>query len=61
MTTVHNQIHDTLKRINHKRSTPYVDKARQFNINDQVLVDRRNLQVKAGNNRSLTRKWLGPY
>ena len=26
-----------------------------------MLVDRRNLQVKAGNNHSLTRKWLGPY
>ena len=61
MTTVHNHIHDILKRINHKRSALHVEKARQFNINNWVLVDRRNLQVKAGNNKSLTRKWLGPY
>ena len=58
---MHNHIHDVLKRINHKRSTLYVEKARQFNIDNCVLVDRRNLQVKAGNNKSLTRKWLGPY
>ena len=61
MTTVHNHIHDVLKRINHKLSTLHVDKARQFNINDWVLVDGRNLQVKAGNNKSVTRTWLGPY
>ena len=30
-------------------------------MNDWVLVDRRNLHVKAGNNKSLTRKWLGLY
>ena len=35
--------------------------ARHFNIDDWVLIDRRNLQVRAGNNISLTRKWLGPY
>ena len=61
MTTVHNHIHDVLKRINHKRSTLYVENARQFNIGDWVLVDRRNLQVKSGNNKSLTRKWLVRY
>ena len=61
MPTVYNQIHDTLKPINAKRSTIHIEKARQFNIDDWVLVDRRNLQVKAGNNNSLTRKWLGPY
>ena len=61
MTTGHNQIHDTLKRIKEKRSTIHIEKARQFNIDDWILVDRRNLQVKAGNNKSLTRKWLGPY
>ena len=61
MTTVHDQIHDTLKRINKKRSTIHIEKARQFNIDDRVLVDRRNLQVKAGNNKYLTRKWFGPY
>ena len=51
ITTVHNHIHDVLKRINHKRSTLHVEKARQFNIDDWVLVDRRNLQVKTGNNK----------
>ena len=61
MTTVHNEIHDTLKRINEKCSTIHIEKARQFNIDDCVLVDRHNLQVKARNNKSLTRKWLGPY
>jgi len=30
-------------------------------VNDWVLVDRRNLQIRAGNNRSLTNKWIGPY
>ena len=53
MPIVHNQIHDTLKRINEKRSTIHIKKARQFKIDDWVLVDRRNLQVKAGNNKSV--------
>ena len=61
MTTVHNHIHDGLKHINYKRSTLHIEKTRQFNIDDWVMVDRRNLQVKAGNYKSLTRKWLGPY
>ena len=61
MTTVTNQIQDTLNRINGKRSTIHIGKARQCHVDDWVLVDRRNLQVKAGNNKSLTRKWLGPY
>jgi len=61
MTTVHNQVHDTLKQINIKRSAIHIKKARQFNIVDWVFVDRRNLQIKAGNNRSLTYKWIGPY
>ena len=38
-----------------------MEKARNFSIEDWVLVERQNLQVKAGNNKSLTRKWLGPY
>ena len=38
-----------------------MEKARHFNINDWVLVDRRNLQVKARNKKSLTHKWLEPY
>ena len=25
------------------------------------MVDRRNLQMKTGNNRSLTHKWIGPF
>ena len=61
MTTVHNHIYNVLKSINHKWSTLHVEKAMQFNSNDWVLVDRRNLQVKAGNNKSLTHKCLGPY
>ena len=61
MTTVHNHIHDILKRINHKRSTLHVEKTRHFNIDKWVLVDRWNLQVKARNNKSLIPKWLGPY
>ena len=58
---VHNKIHDTRKRINEKRSTIHIEKGRRVNIDDWVLVDRRNLQVKAGNNKSLTRKFLGPF
>ena len=61
MTTVHNYIHNVLKRINNKRSNLHIEKARHFNIANWVLVDRRNLQVKAAKNKSLTRKWLGPY
>ena len=34
MTTVHNHIHNVLKRINYKGSTLHVEKARQFNISD---------------------------
>ena len=34
MTTVHNQIHDTLKRINEIRSTIHIEEARQFNVDD---------------------------
>jgi len=61
MTTVHNQIHLTLKQINIKRSAIHIEKGIKFAVNDWVLVDRRNQQVKAGNNRSLTNKWIGPY
>ena len=59
MTTVHN--HHTLKQININRTAIQIEKARKFAVNDWVLVDRRNLQVKAGNNRSLMNKWIGPY
>ena len=58
--TVHNQVHDTLEQINIKWSAISIEKAWQFNVDDWVLVDRRNLQIKAGNNRSLTNKWIGP-
>ena len=58
---MNNQIHNTLKCINEKHSTIHIEKATQFNVDDWVLVDRRNLHTKAGNNKSLTRKWLGQY
>ena len=61
MTTLYNHIHNVLKRINHKLSTLHVEKARQFNIDDWVLVGRRNPQVKAGNIKSLIHKWLEHY
>ena len=61
MTAVYSQITNTLKKINDKRSSLSLDKARKFKVSDWVLVDRRNLSVKAGNNRSLTQKWIGPY
>ena len=61
LTAVHNHIHNVLKQINYKRSNLHIEKARHFNIDEWVLVDRRNLQVKTGNNKSLTQKWLGPY
>ena len=38
-----------------------VDKVRMFEIGDMVLVDRCNLTIKAGNNRSLTNKYIGPH
>ena len=61
MTKVYNQVHDTLKQINHKRRAIHLEKASHFNVNLWVLVDRRNLQIKVGNNRSLTNKWIGSY
>ena len=61
MTTVHSQISALLKKINDKRSELSLKKSRQFAVGEWVLVDRRNLTVKAGNNRSLTHKWIGPY
>ena len=48
MTTVHNYIYNVLKHVNYKGITLSIEKARQFNIDDWVLVDRWNLQVKAG-------------
>ena len=61
MTQVHNEIGPILKSINNKCSSLSIDKARTFEIGDMVLVDRRNLTIKAGNNRSLSNKYVGPY
>ena len=61
MTTIHSQIATTLKNINDIRSKLTLQKSRQFDIGDWVLVDRQNLTIKPGNNRSLTQKWIGPY
>ena len=61
MTTVHAQIQQTLMQINDKQTRKVVEKSRQFQIGEWVLVDRRNLSIKTGNNRSLTNKWIGPY
>ena len=60
-TTVRNDIYNVLKRINDDRRTLYVANARHFNADNWVLVDRQDLQVNGGNNKSLTQKWLGPY
>ena len=54
-------MHDSLTCINEKGSIIYMETAKQFNIDDWVLVDRRNLQVKAGNNKFWTPEWLVPY
>jgi len=61
MTAVHNDIHNTLKHINDKRSRLSLDKALLYNPGDKVLVDRRNLTIKSGNNRTLTSKYIGPF
>ena len=61
MTTRNNYIDDVIKCINHKRSTLHIAKARQLTIHDWVLVDRRDVQVKAGINQSCTHKRLGPH
>ena len=61
MTTVYTHIHKVLKCIHYGGSTLNVEKARQFNIDNWVLVERRRVQVEAGNNKSLIRKWHGHY
>ena len=60
MTTVHNDIYIVLKCILHQQSILHVEIARHLNINDWVLVDKRNRQAKFGNNKFLKCKWLGP-
>ena len=61
MTRVHAEINSILMAINDRRSSLSLDKARSFTIGDWVLVDRCNLTIKAGNNRSLTNKYIGPF
>ena len=61
MILVHSQISNTLKTINDRCSRSSIDKARKFKVGDWVLVDCRNLTIKAGNNRSLMQKWIRPY
>jgi len=61
MTAVYNDIHNTLRHINDKRSGLSLDKARSYNPGDKVLVDRHNLTIKSGNNRTLTSKYIGPF
>ena len=60
MIAVHNQIHDTLKRINDRRSKLFTEKSQEYEVGDRVLVDRRNLRIKEGI-RALSKKWIGPY
>ena len=53
MTGVHNQIQHTLMQISNKRNARYLEKSREFQVGDMVLVDRLKLKVKAGDNRAL--------
>ena len=61
ITIGHKHIYDILNCMNEQRSTIHLEEARRFHIDDWVLVDRRNLQVKAGNNKLLTWNWVVPY
>src|SRR5258706_1479248 len=61
MARVHKDIASTLRDINNKCSSLHVDKTHSFQIGDKVLIDRRNLTIKSGNNRSLSNKYIGPY
>jgi len=61
MTAIYKDIHNTLKHINDKWNGLSLDKARSYNLDDKVLVDRRNLTIKSGNNRTLTSKYIGPF
>ena len=63
MTTMHNQIHATLKAVNDRRSElsirlnevfkPYKE-ARKYKVGDMVLVDQRNLTIPDGGKRALS-------
>ena len=58
ITAIYNDIHNTLKYINDRQSGLSLDKARSYNPGDKVLVDRQNLTIKPGNNRTLTSKYI---
>ena len=45
MVNVHKQIHETLKKINNKRSKLHIEKSHQFVKGDMVYIDRRNLRI----------------
>ena len=47
--------------MNEECSTIHMEKARQFYLDDCILVHRCKLQVKTGNNQSFTREWRWPY
>jgi len=61
MTAIHNDIYNTLKHINDKRSGLSLDQVQSYNPGDKVLVDRYNLTIKSGNNRTLTSEYIGPF
>jgi len=61
MTTVHNTVHNTLKQIYIKQIPIYIEKEHPFHVGNWVLVDNKNLQIKAGSKCPLTNKWIGPY
>ena len=54
-------MHAVLQQINYKQGTRYSKKARQFNMDNSVLVDRRNLHLEERNNQSLRYKQPGSY
>ena len=61
MTRVYKDISSILKDINNKCLSLHVDKAHSFHIGDKVLIDRRNLTINSGNNRSLSNKYISLY
>ena len=65
MTTVHNQIHVTLKAVNDCTSevSQKIDgkEARKYRVGDMVLVDRRNLTIPDGGKRASSDRWIGPF
>ena len=65
MTTVHNQIHATLKAVNDHKSELFErldgKEARKYSVSDTILVDRRNLKIPDGGKRVLSDRWIGPF